>query len=556
MKKYRVNVAAVVIALSFLFSFWLMFHTFSYDPASQSMMIGQKLWSDFGQHIPVIRSFSHGANLSRLFGAGPVEFPLFPGEGMRYHYLFYAFVGMLEKSGIRIDWALNMPSAVGFAALLIGIYILAKYLFKNSFAAILSILFFLFNGSLAFLRFFTLHPLSLETIKNIRQLTEFPAFAPWGPGLVSAFWNLNIYTNQRHLAAAFAIVILFMLSLLTSEGKSFRKQVLAGLFWGIVFGFFPYFHQPSLLIVAVILVSYFILFPRLRHMLVVTGGVTAALAIPQILPLLGSGVKTFGWYPGYLIHDTLTIESFVAYWWQNLGLHALLIPLGLFFLPDRAKKAIFPLFIIFIGANLFKFSVEPAASHKFFNFVMILGSMISAYLIVQIFHRIKNPLRYVVSGVLILFLTLSGIIDFFVIFNDRPSPLADIQASEAARWIDENTRQDAIFLNSSYLYHPASLAGRSIFLGWPYFAWSAGYQEDRMPIMREMYESKNPRVYCPLFEKYGIDYVTVEDTHDDPNLPKIDGEYFFNSFIPEFKTEVYGIFSAEELCRDMPSMGS
>ena len=121
---------AFFVFVSF-FSLWLMFHTFSYDASSGSMLLGQKVWSDFGQHIPVIRSFSHGANLSRLFGAGSIEFPLFSGEGMRYHYIFYAFVGMLEKVGLRIDWALNIPSAVGFAALLVGIYTLSKYLFTS-----------------------------------------------------------------------------------------------------------------------------------------------------------------------------------------------------------------------------------------------------------------------------------------------------------------------------------------------------------------------------------------------------------------------------------------
>lgn len=541
--------------LFFAFALWLMFHTFSYNPSTNSMLLGQKVWSDFAQHIAVIRSFSHGANISRLFGPGPVEFPLYAGEGMRYHFLFYAFVGILEALGMRIDWALNIPSAAGFAALLLGIFALAKYLFKDARVAALSVVFFLLNGSLAFLRFFSLHPLSLATLTDIRTVWEFPAFAPWGAGLVSAFWNLNIYTNQRHLALAFAAIIVFILSLLRSEKLPSHLQVKFGLVWGVVFGLFPFFHQPSLLIVGIMVACYFLLFPALRLMLGTVGVVTAALALPQIIPLMYGGAKTFSWYPGYLIYGNVTVRSFLVYWFHNLGFHALLIPLGFFLIPRRAQKTLAPLVAIFVVANLFKFSVEAAANHKFFNFALILGSMISAYVVVQLYSTAQT-LRSIVATAfvqvlvvwLVVALTFSGVIDFFVVANDTKGAITDVAANRAASWIENNTPKDAVFLNSSYMYHPASLAGRSIFLGWPYFAWSAGYEEDRMPIMQQMYEGKDPFVYCPLFARYGIDYITVEDTHDDPNLPRIDTWYFFSSFTPMFTTESYGIFTTDELC--------
>jgi hypothetical protein len=549
--------SVLAVAGALLFSLWLMTHTFSYDAPSGSMLLGQKVWSDFGQHIPVIRSFSHGANLDRLWGTGALDFPLYPGAGMRYHFLFYALVGFLESAGLRIDWALNIPSILGFAALLIAIAALARYLFKSMWVAILSVVFLLFNGSLAFVRFFTLHPLSLDTFRDIRTVTEFPAFAPWGPGLVSAFWSLNIYTNQRHLALAFALVLLFVLTTLRAEAKPARSQILLGGMWGVIFGLFPFFHQPSLLIVAVIMMCYFLMFPRLRRMLILTGSITAAIALPQLVPIMRNGVSGIAWYPGYLIHHELTFINFLTYWWQNLGLHSILIPVGFFLAPRRVQKALFPLVVIFIAANLVKVSIEPAASHKFFNFMMILGNMISAFVIVHIIeligrtrlhHFAKYGGQVVVLAGLVGLLTLSGVIDFFVIANDSPRPLADIRANPAASWIDENTPRDAMFLNSNYLYHPASLAGRSIFLGWPYFPWSAGYPDDRMPILFRMYESRDPNVYCPLFREYDVSYVTVEDTRGDGDLPYIDTTYFFGNFTPEFEENGVGIFSVRTLC--------
>src|SRR5688572_8586263 len=86
--------AGITIAL--LFSFFLMFHTFSYDTRTHTMSMASKVWSDFGAHIPLIRSFSYGANWDRLLTGQPIESPLFPGEPIRYHFGFYALVGALE----------------------------------------------------------------------------------------------------------------------------------------------------------------------------------------------------------------------------------------------------------------------------------------------------------------------------------------------------------------------------------------------------------------------------------------------------------------------------
>jgi hypothetical protein len=486
------------------------------------MLIAGKAWSDFGAHIPLIRSFSLGDNLTR-FLRGTVEYPIFPGVPIRYHYLFYMFVGILERLGLRIDWALNAPSALGFFALTILLYLLAKRLFHSVGVSVLTVVCFLFNGSLAFVRFFTIHPLSAKSLSDIVQANSFPAFAPWGSGLVSAFWNLNIYTNQRHLAAAFAIVLLFIYTIVKDREFSPRQQILRAIPWGIVFGLFPYFHQPSLLIVAVCMICYFFLYPRSRLFLVVVGLVTALIAIPQ-LAHIQSQVKTIEWYPGYIVHNELLAQQSIPrmlwyvliFWWQNLGFHSILILIGFFCIPKNARRAIFPIIPIFIIPNLFKFSVEVSANHKFFNFVMMVGAMISAYVIVRL-ARVKIPLLLSISriGVLVVLvglLTLSGVIDFFPVYNDGYMTLRDIPKNEAAAWIRDNTQPNAVFLNSSYFFHPASLAGRKIFQGWPYYAWSAGYNTvQRDQEMKVLYETTDTSVFCRLINLNHISYITYQE---------------------------------------------
>ena len=66
-----------------------MFHTFSYDYENSKILIANQMWSDFAATLPLTRSFSLGDNW-------PPEYPIFPGSPMRYHYLFFLFVGKLD----------------------------------------------------------------------------------------------------------------------------------------------------------------------------------------------------------------------------------------------------------------------------------------------------------------------------------------------------------------------------------------------------------------------------------------------------------------------------
>ena len=550
--------AHIVFILFFLtsvvFSTLLMFHTFSYDQKNRSMEIAVKCWSDFGAHIPLIRSFSHGGNFDRMLNFEMPEYPIFPGEPIRYHYLFYMVVGFLEKIGIRIDYALNIPSIVGFAGLLSLIGILAYKLFRSYPVAFLSVLFFLFNGSASFLKFFEKNPLSFHSLRDIMTNTAFPSFGPWDSGLVSAFWNLNIYTNQRHLAAGFFLGLSIIALCLFLEKKHWRDQV-PYLFISVpILSLLPSSHQPMLIILGLCMMWYIVCFPKLRIFLILSGIFSIGAIIVQLISYSGNS-SSFSWYPGYLIHTSLTPLSFIVYWFYNLGFHLILIPIGFILAPIRAKKIILPVFILFLVANLFRFSVEIAANHKFFNFCMIFGNMLSAYALVYAWRKLKKmrvPIfaLYTIFILLIFSMTLSGIIDFFAVVNDRSMPIVDMPKNEIASWIAHNTPNDAIILNTSYLYNPASIAGRSIFLGWPYFPWSAGYNENRMPIMDDMYASKNPDVFCPLFQKYSISYITVEEINNDHNLPDIDPRYFLSLGKPLFtaRDDTYMIFDTKTIC--------
>ncbi len=536
------KVETTLLLLSLIFSSWLMFSSFSYEDGS--MLISTKSWSDFASHIPLIRSFSYGNNFLLP------EYPLFSGEPIRYHFLFYLFSGLLEKMGLRIDYALNIPSIIGFLGLITIIYLLAKLIFKSKAVGVLSVLFFLFNGSLSFIYFLKNHlPFSNNILLDIVSNKNFSSFAPYyGDGIVSAFWNLNIYTNQRHLAFSYALslflIYILLKKILSNRKISLRLSVILGFILGISF----LLNMAVFAMTLLITIFFLILFKKHRYSLLIFNITGAIIALPFYL-YLQSGLSTsfFTVNPGYLIFYNLTFYSFFNYWFYNLGLHIFLIPLGFLIALKPQKKIFISFFILFILANFFQFSVEMAANHKFINFFMIAGVMFSSYFLIWLWNK-KNIFKLIVL-IFVFLLIFSGIVDFFPIYNDTKIKLADYPINKNVKWIINYTGKDAAFLNSSYLYTPSSLAGRKNFLGWPYFAWSQGYDTTkRDDIRKEILKSTNLNDICPKLKKYNLKYIEFIKNNDSKDF---NYSFFDSNFkkVYENKLNQYYIYEVNNSCK-------
>jgi len=504
-------------SILFLFSFWLMNHTLSYDPSTSAILVGGKYWSDFSHALPLVRSFSYGSNL-------PPQYPGYPGEPIRYHFLFFALVGLLEKIGLRFDWALNIPSALGFFALILMIFVLAKKLFAHTSVAALSVIFFLFNASFSWLDFIRRHPLA-----DLPSLAQFPAFAPWNQSIIAAFWNLNIYTNQRHLGLSFALALAVIYILYTGG----RRLYLVGLLLGILL----LINQAAFAAAGLFAFWFFISRPVLRRPLTLS-------AIGSLPPILFSLLFTrtsphILFKPGFLLTDPLTLTSFTWYWLQNIGLHLLLIPLGFLLAPPKTRTLIIPLLALFILPNLFQFSVDMVNNHKFFNFFLIVGSMFTAHLLIRF-----KPLL-----VLLPFLVLGGLIDFFPVLNDHYYSLSDYPKNPDVKFFAESTPRDAVVLNSTWFYHPASLAGRKIFNGYSYFTWSFGYdQTGRERLTQAIYSASSLPSACTLLVNNRINFVELSARSEEFLRPNI--TLWHNQFIPAYTNPISGltVYSTAQNC--------
>ncbi len=537
-RKHLVEI--ITFGVFLIFSIWLMFSTFDYK--DNSIFIASKAWSDFGSHIPLIRSFSYGENF-------PPQNPLFPGEAIRYHFLFYFLVAMLEKVGLPLNYALNIPSALGFFGLLVMLYIFSSTIFKSKVVGILTALFFVCSGSLSFLYFIQEHPLNKNFLPALIANEKFPSFAPYGPGIVSAFWNLNIYTNQRHFAAALALSLLLIYLLIKPLLKDHSVSIKTAILIGITLGLFFYFHLAVFIMTIITFSILAILFPKKLFIpIAISLTIGGLLSFPQYLYYKSAGVSfPIENVPGYLIFDRLSFTNFISYWFMNLGLHSILIPIGVIIASCINKKIFISFFVLFIIGNLFKFSPEIAANHKFFNYFMLIGTSYSAYVLVKLWnlHLLLKPLVIALT----FFLIFSGIIELFPIYNDPKISIEDYPKNKDVAWVVENTPKTAVFFNSNYLYNPESIAGRKVFMGWPYFAWSAGHDTyGRYDQMKQFFAMTDHNMMCQFLSQHKLDYVSITKPNNEFSY---DLNFWATNFQPIYKSPTTDlvIYSRQNICQ-------
>lgn len=507
------------------------------------LVLDSKLWSDFGAHIPLIRSFSMGNNF-------PPEYPTFPGEPIRYHYLFYLLVGMCESLGLPIDIALNSVSAIGFALLLLMMINISHTLYPRKIAAVMALLLFLFNGTLTFVIFLQEHPLNLSLFSDMIGSTQFTSFGPWDKQLVSAFWNLNIYTNQRHLGLSFGLSLWVVWLILKQIITPRRYPIWSHIIISTILIILPTLHQASFFITLSVSILIILLHP---HQLRNTASYVAVIlisSIPGIWHLFSSQGSLVSIEPGFLSQPGL--NNFIIYWWYNLGLYFFIIPILLLILPSTQKKLLISVFPLFLAANIFKLSPDMINNHKLINFFMIIVVILTAISLHKAFVLRSLTLK-ILSVIFFILLTLSGLIDLFPIINDNSHTIEDYLQNETAGWIKNNTPEKSIFLTNIYLYNPASLVGRKTYLDYGYFNWSLGYDDShRKNLLPQIFSPNTHRskAVCQILNRENISHILLAPGSADLTDIDIDNSYIKTNFVPAYTSQNgYHVYVVSQNCK-------
>lgn len=516
-----------LLIIFFVFSFWLMYKSFGYDTRTGSFRIERHQIGDFGLHLSLIRSFSWGNNF-------PVESPFFPGRPFPYHYYFDLLVGFFEKIGMRIDIALNGVSIVLFTALLFLIYKLPQLIFRKSkLLGCLSVILFVFHSNFTFIDFFKEKGLSLSTFRDFWLLPDYIHKGPFDGSIISIFFTLNVYLNQRHLIVAFVIslaIIYFLLSkLIRAQKISYKTLILLG----FVLGILSRVHTLTFFSTAIVLFLLFILFKR--SWLIFPFFITAAAVFFfHAKDIIGQDLSHAFFNPGFLSEKPLSLLNFIYFWGMNLGIAFILILCG-FFISGKKQKLVFlsvlPLFII---GNIFQLSFLIDHNHSLFNLFLIFANFYIAYFLLILINKYKNIVGKILFITFFFLLTMSGAIDLMAIKNDFQFHLDDAPSNKLMQWIKTNTKKNDIFLAKQEILDSVTLSGRKNYFGHTYYLSVMGYNYSERYSRVKLYFEVTSQEILNMMKKDNIKYVVI------PQKPIADFAYKINKvFLDRSLKKVY-----------------
>lgn len=481
------DVAALAGAIAI--STWIMFKTF-HTGLNGMMLIEANEVFDYGHALSVIRSFSAGANM-------PYTSPFIAGEAHVYHFLFYFWAGLLERFGLPIVYAFNIPGIYSLVLLLMMVYEIAKFLYSSATAGLLAIFFTLTHSTLTFWYFLRDPKNVTNPIGAVWHNSTYYFAGPYDGSVISIFWTLNVFVNQRHLIFGMAVVLVLYFMVLEAENN--RKKI--GIL-GVLTGLLVWWHT-TLFIAAVFIIGTFLLLRKRFAPLILYMASSTMIALIQVLPWLNQ-MSAVRLYEGqrsslyYFLSDDFI--GLIRYWWMNLGISLLTIPAGFFFLKKNMKQWISPFFVLFCLANFLRFGSHITENHKFLNLVFVTCGILSAGFVARLFR--KGLPGFVLSAFVVILLSLSGIIDLMVIKNDFQYPVADYQASPLMRFIRDGTSPGSVFLSYQDIFDPVALAGRKTFFGF----FGAKAYPARSMIAKTIYEATDAAALMKLDEN-NIDYI-------------------------------------------------
>jgi hypothetical protein len=515
---------AIITFLLFISSLLIFNRSFTYDSNTSQFLISSNLYQDMGAHIPFIRSFSIGSNY-------PSEVPFFAGTNLIYHFMFDFYTGILERLGLRIDIAYNLLSSISLTLLILVIYKVTKLIFNSVLTGVMSVVLFIFNSDFSFLSFFKQYGFSLSGIWHNSSYELASLF----PIAYNPFLHINVLLNQRHLI--FSLIIILSIFYLIINGE--REKNRSFIFLGILIGLLPFWNMFAFISLAIILMMAGLLGMMKKKQAFIALICSAVVSLPQLILLMANSGNSIIFKPGFLISNAFSASNFVLFWIWALGLSAFLVIAG-FWISNNKQKKIFIIFLpLFLLPNVFQFAPNMFDNHKFFNIWIIIANAFIAYFLVKMFR--KKILLKMLSLMILLLITFSGILNFLVAKNDVYARVPDYGNNSLMSWVKDNLSKKAIILTNGDIYDPISLIGNKIFLTRPHYVFLYGGDfNKRFSERTTVLNGINNTEIKKILNSENIKYVIIYKREIAPNLAPVNNAYLIREFEKIYEDN-YGI---------------
>lgn len=519
---------AVFFLFLLAFLTWIMFYVFYIKDGI--LYSGFTVYGDYAPHTAMMRSFSLGDNF-------PTQYPHFGGEDVKYHFMFQFLVGNLEYLGIRLDIAYNMLSVFALLGFLMMLYSIGRRITGSGAAGVVTVALFFFRSSFTFFRYLWEHLRAGDLLKTLAENTSFIGYTPnedWG------LWNFNVYLNQRHLAFGLliaALVLWYYLDLVeagcshSEKGLAWMKNRLfsaeawkmrnpeGALAAGLALGLTAFWNGAAVIGGLLILLGFAVFSDgKLDYLATAVTAVLFSVLQSKVF-IRGSAVEA-GFYWGFISED----KSPAGVLWFLIQMSGIFFAGAVLLLPLLKKRLhrVLTVSCLFPVVFAFCFSLTPdiTVNHKYIMISYAFLAVLWAGVLTGLWkgkdgsRRSAAVIRRAAAVLLAVCLTATGIYDFVVILrNNGPGHRVTVNMeSTLTDWLAEHLDSGDLLLTPEYSMSETTMSGVMMYLGWPYYAWSAGYDTyGRARKAVEIYTSEDPAAVDRLVKEEKITYILFEE---------------------------------------------
>lgn len=510
--------AALVVPLTLLGGYLEYTHTIR--EIDGALWVGQSTYGDLCLHLGIATSLRNAAF--------PPDYSLLPGALLGYPFLADSMVTTPLLFGTDLALAYVATGTLMFFLAILGFVLLAWELTGSAPATAVATVLMFVNGGLGFI--YPIDRMGRDPAAWNEIFTGFYKTPTNQPDLNLRWVNVicDMMIPQRTLLCGW-MAVLPCLWLLTVALRERRWQTFLAL--GVWAGTLPMIHTHSFLALGLISAGAMIWSVwragegrRLDALwkFLLYGGVAVLLAAPQLLTwsvpqtVRGGSLRfRFNWVNN--MGDGRLIDNYVWFWVKNVGLTWLLMLPAALHDDGRGEDGSNALrralglgaLCVYIVAELIQFQPNEYDNNKLFYVAyMIMMPAMGLYL-TDILRRLRGIRgRALIAAAFMLVCTLSGGLSIAREWVSAYCLFGEEEAA-AARWIEENTPADAVFLTGNQHNNAvAALTGRDIVCGTGSYLYFHGIDYSRQQAA-EQAMLETPADSAALFDEYGVGYAYI-----------------------------------------------
>lgn len=524
-RKWILKKELLLFGILTVFVTWMMFYVFHMKDGI--LYSGFSVYGDYAPHTAMMRSFSRGNNF-------PTQYPHYGGQDVKYHFMFQFLVGNLEYLGLRLDLGYNLVSILSLAGFLMVLYGISYRMFKSFWAGAAAIVFFFFRSGTAFWRYLWEHLQAGDLVRTLEENTAFIGYTTnenWG------LWNFNVYLNQRHLAFGLLMAAVAVWTFMdwVEAGCSHKEQgflwvrnrfftkeawicrnvdtaILLGLFLGLTA-----FWNGAALIGGLLILAGLAVFSDGKLDYVICAGLAVLFSELQSKIFVSGSVMSPSFYWGFLA-DNKSISGVLWYLVEISGFFFVGMIVAAVFLKRGQRVVLMGCLLPMAFAFLVSLTPDINVNHKYVMISYAFVTVFWGWIVRCVFLAVKNSWKKwagrAAAAVLCICLSATGIYDYVIILRDNDSAhrMTVNMESSLTDWLSANLKKNDLLLTPEYTMNEVTMSGAMLYCGWPYYAWSAGYDTGyRAGQAVLMYTTDDPELLKATVKQEKITYILFEE---------------------------------------------